>query len=273
MLATAALIWTGTFAVNKWLFGGDLSIGIRLFNAFVVGSLAVALVVAARHEIDRRPFAGLRLPLSRAAWLPFLVGLGAFLVPSMIGLAVGTAAGWVEITPVASMVEIVGMVALLVITVFAYEALPEELLFRGYVFRNLTTAMAPWIAAIVQAVLFTLFGALIWVFGSGWDVFAERLLLFAGPAIVFGLIRIESGSVWTSVGMHLGFQVVAQCLLLAGIVTVEGPIQLVAIVPPFVVATALVAAVLRRRANWTRREPDPPMERAAVQPGSIAPLA
>lgn len=256
VFAGATAIWFAVVIINDHVFGSSLTVGVRLFNAFFVGLLAVALVVAARRWLDRRPLAGLALPLSRAAWRPFLAGLVAFAVPSVAGVSIAVAAGWMTITPRAPTGELLGMLALVILTVLVYEAIPEELLFRGYFFRNLVTAIPPWAAALVQAGLFTLFGTALWVVTAGWGVFVERLLIFLFMSLVLGLIRIVSGSVWACVGFHLGFQVIAQTLI-SDTVAVDGVLELFAMLPSFVLGTAIVALIVRRRSNWTRIEPDP----------------
>lgn len=257
VLAGAVVVWGSIIVLTLVIFNGGLTVESRLFTAIGVGVLAVALIVAARRWLDRRPFAGLGLPLSRAAVRPFLVGLLAFSAPSLAGLWIAVSAGWVSVKTLAPTAEVVGMLALIVFTVLVYEAVPEELLFRGYVFRNLASAMPPWVAVIVQAALFTLLGTALWVVGSGWGVLAERAGIFFGMGIVLGLIRIESRSVWACVGFHLGFQVVAQTLT-GSTVSLDGSYVLAIMLPAFVLGTSIVSLLTRETPNWSRIEPDLP---------------
>ncbi|SIT69110.1 CPBP family intramembrane glutamic endopeptidase [Microbacterium sp. RU33B] len=256
VLLGVVVVWGSVIALGTALFGGRPTVGARVFTAVSVGCLAVALVVAARRWLDRRPFSGLALPVSRAAWRPFLVGLLAFSAPSLVGLGVAVAAGWMTVTTLAPGPEVFGMLALVVVTVFVYEAVPEELVFRGYVFRNLAAAMPPWLAVVAQAVLFTVLGTALWVVGEGWEVFTERVGIFFAMGIVLGLIRIVSRSVWACVGFHLGFQVVAQTLT-GDTVSISGPYVLAVILPAFVVGTPIVALLTRGLPNWSEVEPDP----------------
>ena len=214
------IVFAGTvtiWALMRWAsstFGDDeLTIPTRFMNALLVCGLAVPMVIAARRHLDHRPFADLGLESPRRAWQPFLVGVAAFVVPSGLGLTIALATGWVDLQPQVPWTTILGWAALLIALVFAFEALPEELIFRGYLQRNLTTVMPPWVAVLGQAVLFTAFGTGLWVASEGWDVLPDRGIMFFTVAVVLGLLHIQTGSLWTPIGFHLAFQVMAQSLL------------------------------------------------------------
>lgn len=257
VLLGAMSIWALMSWLNDTFVTGGLTVPVRAMNAALISALAVPLVVVARRRLDRRPWAGLGLdPLSRAA-RPFLVGVAAFVVPSGIGLTVALLTGWTDLRPQVPWSTIAGWAALLVVLVLFFEALPEELVFRGYLQRNLMTAMAPWAAALVQAVLFTVFGVALWVASEGWQVLAERGLLFFGFGVVLGLLRLQTGSVWTPIGFHLAFQVVAQSLLSDRMSTTSSDaLMLSAFVSAFVMASTLVALWSPRAVNWSRPEPE-----------------
>lgn len=252
----AAAVWLLIVVVDLVLLDGRDSVAARLLNAGLVSLLGVSLVVVARRHLDRRRFPGLGLPVSRAAWKPCAAGVLAFVLPSLAGLSVAVLAGWVELSLAVPAPDLLASVTLLVLTVFLYEALPEELIFRGYLYRNLCTVAPPWLAGLGQAVLFAAFGTALWVFTSGWDVLVGRGAIFFSMAIVLGLLRIVGGSVWTCVGFHWAFQLTAQTLL-GPTVDARGPVEVFGVLPAFVLGTVVVSLVLRRRTNWTRPEADP----------------
>lgn len=99
-----------------------------------------------------------------------------------------------------------------------------------------------------------------WRCGSpapGWGVLAERGLLFFGFGVVLGLLRLQTGSVWTPIGFPLAFQVVAQSLLSDRMSTSSSDaLMLSAFVSAFVLATTLVAFWSPRAVNWSRPEPE-----------------
>ncbi|MEU3019760.1 MULTISPECIES: type II CAAX endopeptidase family protein [unclassified Nocardiopsis] len=257
--AGAVLLWSALLLANG-LFpepagGGNAG---HWANAVVVAVLGTALVWAARRFLDRRPWSGLRLTGPREAWWPLLVGALSWLLPAVVGLGVALALG-VSITPVAPLTEIVLSLAVLTVLVLLYEALPEELIFRGYLFRNLNTVVSAWVALLAQAALFTLWGTGLWVLTGGWDVLAERLPLFLGMGVVLGCLRVITGNVWACVGFHLAFQVAAQGLLswdlfeVRGMETVMGTVFLL----PFALGVTVAMLFLRDTGTWAGQVPDP----------------
>ncbi|OLT46335.1 hypothetical protein BJF85_16970 [Saccharomonospora sp. CUA-673] len=258
-------VFAGTVAIwalMRWAsstFGDDeLTIPTRIMNAVLVCGLAVPMVIAARRYLDRRPLAGLGLDNPRRAWRPFLVGVAAFALPSALGLTAALATGWVDLQPQVPWSTILGWAVLLIVLVFVFEALPEELIFRGYLQRNLTTVLPPWVAVIGQAVLFTVFGTGLWVASEGWGVLTERGIMFFAVAVVLGLLHIQTGSLWTPIGFHLAFQVVAQSLLSDRMTTSnENALLLAGIASAFVLATTVAAFLGQREdVNWSRPEPE-----------------
>lgn len=248
-------IWALLNWLNTTIYGGELTIPVRLMNAALISGLAIPMVVLARAYLDRRPWAGLGLQPVRDAWRPLLIGIAAFAVPSALGLGVALSTGWVTLQAQVPMTHILGWAAALVVLVFFFEALPEELIFRGYLQRNLATVLPPWVAAIAQALLFTIFGTALWVATEGWGVLAERGTLFLGMGIVIGLLRIQTGSVWTPIGFHLAFQVLAQSLLSERVDTNnEAGLLLAGMVSAFVLATTVASVLHREKVNWSRPE-------------------
>ena len=261
--AGAMLIWYALSALNYLLplepgGGGDPT---HWMNALFVTVLALPMVWAARRFLDRRPWSGLRLTGVREAWGPLFVGLLSWLLPASVGLGIALALG-ASISPSAPVGEIVFSLAALTVLVLLYEALPEELIFRGHLFRNLNTAMSAWLAVVVQAILFALWGTGLWVFGNGWEVLAERLPLFLGMGLALGCIRVVTANVWACVGFHLAFQVAAQALMgwdlfvVEGLETVMGTVFLL----PFVLGVTVAMLFLRDTGTWSRRVPDPVAE-------------
>lgn len=256
LLGTAA-IWSLMIWVGLTVFDRTISPLSRLVSAVIVFGLAVPMIVLARKYLDRGPWSTLRVQVGRTASRPFLIGVTSFLVPSALGLTVALSAGWVSVTIRVPWWELIASTAFLIVMVLLFEAIPEELIFRGYIYRNLSAAMAPIAAVFIQAVLFAAFGTALWVLTSGWSVLIERGTIFLAMGIVAGLLRLISGSVWNPIGFHFAFQVVAQTLfgpLIA--VSDSGAATVFAIVVAFVFATTITLLLTRRRPNWTSRESD-----------------
>ncbi|MET8311880.1 MULTISPECIES: CPBP family intramembrane glutamic endopeptidase [unclassified Micromonospora] len=255
------IVFTGTVLV--WLFlyhgpllGRDYDRPTHVARAILTTVLVVPLVVAARRLLDRRPWTGLGLPSLRTGWRRLLLGMACWLIPAAIGFALCLGFGWVEISLRTSATDALRVAALLVVLVFLYEALPEELVFRGYLQRNLATRLPAWQAVIGQAVLFTLFGFLVGAAAS-----LDRLLLFFVFALLLGGFRVATGDIWAGIGFHLAFQTVAQLFGDVGAVFDVTGSDVLAVVAmgaiPFSLGWMAMERLHRNRLNWQARDPEP----------------
>ncbi|MFY0663142.1 MAG: CPBP family intramembrane metalloprotease [Natronospirillum sp.] len=223
---------------------GGYSFGGHVMSAFLATALAVPVVVLARRMIDGGSIESLGLDFSPSSIRFFVIGALAFLLPATLGFAIVLGLGWASLTAVAPIIDIVLFVPVLIILVFLLEALPEELAFRGYIQSNLERPLGYRGAIIAQAVLFALWGATLWTFTTG-ALAVDRLVMFFFVSIVLGMVRSATGSVWTSIGLHVGFQTVAQLVLSSerSHFLVEGVelLQLVALgIVPFSLAVLVV---------------------------------
>ncbi|OLT29724.1 CAAX protease [Nocardiopsis sp. CNR-923] len=260
VVVAAQLIWQLMGWLDGALFPGEeLTTANHVVNALVVFVLAVPMVWAARRFLDRRPWGGLGLTGVREGWRPFLVGAAAWGLPGAAAIAVCLVLGWSSMGAAAPWAELVPRIALLAVLVLVFEAVPEELIFRGYLFRNLNAAMPAWLAVLAQAALFALFGSTLWVLSQGWGVLVERLPLFLVMGIVLGCVRVVTGNVWACVGFHLVFQTVAQTLLNSDYMQVQGvdAVTATAFLAPFVFGVPTAMLLTPSAGRWRRREPDP----------------
>ncbi|GAA2096113.1 type II CAAX endopeptidase family protein [Streptomyces albiaxialis] len=208
LFAGAVLVWL--FVFHGTPLGLDYDRPTHAARAVLTTALVVpAAVLARRLLFAGRPWAELGLPSPRAGGPRLLLGAAAWAVPSALGFALclGSGVTTLALAPRTSVAEAAGVTGLLVVLVFLYEALPEELVFRGLLLRALLDALPPWRANLAQAVLFALYGFLIGVATS-----PDRLLIFLVLALVLGTFRLATGDVWAGIGFHLAFQTVAQSL-------------------------------------------------------------
>jgi len=261
VVAAAIVIWLAVYATGRF-FGpaAEDRLGHAL-RAVLTTALVVPLVLIARRRLDRRPLAGLGLAPPGAAWRPFLAGAGFWLAAAGLGLAATLGLGWARIDRSPPTTGILLLALALPVLVFLYEALPEELIFRGYLYRNLADRLPRWVALLVQAALFTLFG---WAIGAAGSL--DRLILFFTFSLTLGLLRALTGSLWAPIGFHLAFQWVTQLTAQAvrdGVVRVSDQATLDLVVfwffPIVLGGVALLLwSITRRRFAWGEREADPP---------------
>ncbi|MEU5906814.1 type II CAAX endopeptidase family protein [Micromonospora sp. NPDC047527] len=253
VFAGTVLVWL--FLYHDALLGRDYDRVTHVARAVLTTALVVPLVVLARRLLDRRPWAGIGLPSLRAGWRRLLLGMVCWLVPAAIGFALCLGLGWVQISVRTSVGDALRVAALLVVLVFLYEALPEELVFRGYLQRNLATRLPVWQAVVGQAVLFTLFGFLLGAARS-----PDRLALFFVFALLLGGFRAATGDIWAGIGFHVAFQTVAQLFGdVGGVFDVRGADVLGGVAMgaiPFAVGWTVVRHLYRDRLAWRAVRPE-----------------
>ncbi|WBB62862.1 CPBP family intramembrane metalloprotease [Streptomyces sp. WMMC500] len=252
VFAAAVLLWLFVFYGTP--LGHDYDRPTHVARAVLTAVLVVPAVVLARRLLDRRPWRGLGLPLSRTGARHFLLGAACWLLPAAAGFALCLATGWVEVTRTEPVAEAAGVWAMLVVLVFLYEALPEELVFRGYIQRNLLTALAAGWTVVIQAVLFTLFGLLVGVVDSPF-----RALVFLTFGALLGAFRVATGDIWAGIGFHVAYQSVAQLFVGEGAafeVSGEGVFGLVALGGlPFYAAWTYLSRRHRDTLDWSATAP------------------
>ena len=228
-------------------------------RAVLTSALVVPLIFLARRYLDRRSWEGLRFTSLRTGWRWLLFGMVFWLVAVGLGLVVTVVLGWTRISLGTPSVGILLLFFYLPVLVFLYEALPEELIFRGYLYRNLSARYARWVSVLAQATLFTLWGAAIGAAGS-----VDRVVLFFTFSVALGILRVISGNLWATIGFHLAFQWVTQLVSAVR----EGSLQIAEqptlelvvfwFFPIVLGSIALIAAsVVRGDADWRGHDPDP----------------
>ena len=229
-------------------------------RAVLTSALVVPLIFLARRYLDRRSWEGLRFTSLRTGWRWLLFGMVFWLVAAGLGLVLTVVLGWTRISLGTPSVGILLLFLYLPVLVFLYEALPEELIFRGYLYRNLSARYARWVSVLAQATLFTLWGAAIGAAGS-----VDRVVLFFTFSVALGILRVISGNLWATIGFHLAFQWVTQLVSAA---VREGSLQIAEqptlelvvfwFFPIVLGSIALIAAsVVRGDADWRGHDPDP----------------
>lgn len=223
-------------AVLGWVFLGlglGMAVGIaevlsRLFDwerlaevlvqAVLMTAIVVPGIVLLRRGRDRRSLKG--LGLDRSAARPVALGVA---VGALSGLAVWVPAGlagWIRVEEL-DIAAFLGFLLLNGVVLALYEAVPEELALRGYVWTNLrdgwgivaatlvTTALFPFIGLVVGPVRWAVVTALggdggeIAVFPAGNDpvVYVVQLVLF-GLALVAARRIPLPGALLVAVGFH-----------------------------------------------------------------------
>lgn len=212
MAVAALLCYVAIGTTVTALMGDGYRLSSHVARTVSTTLLVVPLVLVVFRYIDDQPISALGLGPSRQAGRAFLAGAVSWFAPFVVALILFQWTGWASIELTAPVMEVVAFIPLLVLLVFLYEALPEELVFREYIYQNLTARMTVIWVITIQAVLFGLFGAALWIILSG-GISPAHALMFLVVGAVLGVVRMVTGSVWGPIGLHVAFQTAAQLLL------------------------------------------------------------
>lgn len=202
--------WLGVFGESQgWLSAQ----GRYLVQALVMASLVIGGTAALRRHFGTPQNMGVG-HLTRGL-KHFALGVGIMALPFAITLTLSSALGWVTLQANFSGPLLQGH-AVAILAVLLFEAIPEELAFRGYIFGALHERHPILRSATIQVLLFLIlplvlapisyygFGFSSWPGEGPWPGggYIINMLLFGGFATY---LRILSGSIWLGVGFHFMF--------------------------------------------------------------------
>ena len=200
------VIWNFMNYIRDFIVGEEYSRIDHLIIAIMATILTVALLDVARR-IDDISWKTLGQTSKQTRIFSFFLGFFLWMIPASIGLIICLIFGWIEITLNTNVSILLLSLLILFITVFLMEALPEELIFRGYIYRYLNVLFPHWLTVILQTFLFSLFAYFV---GAMYSV--EQVQFLPGFAFILGYFRAVSGNVWTSIGFHVAIMTAFQIL-------------------------------------------------------------
>ncbi|MFN2535472.1 MAG: lysostaphin resistance A-like protein [Pseudonocardiaceae bacterium] len=204
-----ALAWLGFFGCVL-IIGGIVQVAtarlpVVISHAAVglgVTASALGLVSLLRRHADRRPWSGVGLTLDRIAIPQLVFGL---VLATILATVAGAAAvhlgladwAWsAEATNKSAEQGLASAAILIALSVLLVQGFPEELVFRGYMFRNLGATLPLWATVTVSSLIF---GSM-HVFSSGGATTLGERMLYAVAMTGFGLMlaacRTVSGALW-----------------------------------------------------------------------------
>jgi membrane protease YdiL (CAAX protease family) len=207
VFVVACALWILVGALAAAFFGPGYSFGSHTFRAAATCILVLAaLALVLRWEGTRPSDYGVTVDRELPRGLS--IGAASYFVPFLMAGSVVLMLNLAQIEVSTDPLAVVGQGIALLLLVLLYEAVPEELIFRGYFFRVLSERLPVWATVIGQALLFTAFG-----FVVGAAATADRALMFFLMSISLGYVRQITGTVYATIGVHAVFQLLAQWLL------------------------------------------------------------
>lgn len=171
---------------------------------------ALGLVLLLRRHADRRPWSGIGLTVDRAAIPYLLFGIVLAAIVTTVAAAATVQLGLADWGPSADTTKELAEQGLattimIAISTLLVQGFPEELVFRGYMFRNLGGTLSLW-ATVASSSL--IFGSMHVFSNSEATTLGERVL-YAVAATGFGLMlaacRTVTGTLWLGIGFHGGY--------------------------------------------------------------------
>lgn len=240
----------------------------------VLSGLLLPAVWWMRSRRDGLSVASLGAPMEWRSLTRFVAGMSILVTPVLLVSTLGPLFGWVTVTLDGSGTAMQRL-AVAIATAFLFEALPEELVFRGYVYRTLASTRARWVASVLTLVLFVampvLSAPLQQLLLGGISIggndritmeYVVMLLLFGG---FLQYLRVLSGSIWAGMGFHLAFLLLNRVvgprethLVRLSDVTASGPMQMLALGSFLAIFVGLLAwpRVKKRPLGWNQPEPE-----------------
>lgn len=197
----AVVLWRGARSISDVAAGAFPHSDHVVFALVVAGGAALALACLRRLSGGRSASRS----SGPAALMQSAAGFAAYTIAALVALGVAALIGVVSLSFPQGAPDAFENVAILLILVLLSEALPEELLFRGWLIARLRGLGGPWFAILVQAALFTVFAAAVGAVASANDAG-----FIAAFGVVLGMLRTVSGTVWVPVGFHLAFMTAQQ---------------------------------------------------------------
>ncbi len=189
---------------------GDLAIGAFIVVVYGVATiLALILCFVLRRSLDRGRSVRLRLQVDCRAmrWMVGMILIAVAVELAVAGLihALGMASG----DRAAPDLPWWAMVVATLSQAFLLQAVPEETVWRGWLFSSLGETRCAAVSSVLGFTAVHLFSQ------GGQHNLLEHLTYLAGPcgfAVTALIVRMISGSTWAAIGVHGGFLVANDAL-------------------------------------------------------------
>jgi membrane protease YdiL (CAAX protease family) len=213
-----ALAWLGFFGCVL-LIGGIIQVATARLPVVIshaaagvgVTVSALGLVFVLRRHADRRPWSGVGLTLDRTVIPHVVFGmvlatiLATVAAAAVVQLGLADWAWSAEATKKLAEQSPASTVITIAVSVLLVQGLPEELVFRGYMFRNLGATLPLWAMVAVSSLIF---GSMHVFSSGGATTLAERVwyaVAMSGFGLMLAACRTVSGTLWLGIGFHGGF--------------------------------------------------------------------
>ncbi|MFY0629456.1 MAG: CPBP family intramembrane metalloprotease [Flavobacteriaceae bacterium] len=268
LIALALANWLSAISFEKWGLGNQEK---SIIQAIIFVGLVIPCIWLLRIYLDKGTPKTIGLGNFKHSISKFGLGMGLLIIPITITITCTTLFGWGEVHFNMDNSILSSFFIGFIIT-FLYEALPEELIFRGYIYSNLAIKYRRWVSALITIGLFALLPIILvqiqkHILGIEVQIGNSQSIQvsYIITMIIFGAfvqyLRMLTNSIWTGIGFHLMFVYVnwligteSTNLIQFSNFTNETPVQITFIITLLTLFIALLMypKLTKRKIGWNQ---------------------
>lgn len=186
---------------------------------FTTVILFLLMYLQKKMQIDIWSF--IRLQSFKQNYLYFLLGLMIPIFLVAIGAIIAHFSGLITIQGLHFSTNLILLILLNTGIAFLFEAFPEEVMLRGFLYSTLRLRFGRVMSVFLQTILFVLFPIGVTVleslFRSGpMEITPDYVILIFLFGISLQLMRLITNNLWTSIGFHLAYLEIARFVVPQG---------------------------------------------------------
>jgi len=184
----------------------------NFIKGFVMSGLVVPIVLYLYQHVYR--MTGNKPSTPVYSWkrlYHFFTGVFLAIALASLGIIIAGYQGWLIIEDWHAPNQWYGPLLINITFAFFYEALPEELGLRGLLYDVLRYRFATWLSVLLQTLLFVLVTIAVALIQAlvgltpGVSINIGYIILILCFGLCLQLLRLWTGSLWTSIGFHLAY--------------------------------------------------------------------
>ena len=200
---------SGTIAEQQFGLSNNVR---KLIQGLVMSGLVVPPILYLYQHVYRLTGVKPKKPVySWKSGYHFITGVLLAIVLASLGFMIATSQGWIIIEQWHTPDHWFAALLINSLIAFLYEALPEELALRGMIYDVLRHRFSTWLAVLFQTLLFVCVPIAVHQIEAivglapGNVINLPYIILILCFGICLQLLRLWTGSLWTTIGFHLAF--------------------------------------------------------------------
>ena len=184
---------------------------VQLIKGIIISIIVLIVTYNVQTRMLNRSWKDIFGSNPRHGIISFLIGAGLAVGLAILGFVIASWQGWITIVEWHISPQLLGSIAINMMFAFLYEALPEEVALRGFVYNTLKLKLPAFVAFLCQLGLFVLVPIAVaylqFLSGMGMvnQISVDYIVLLLGFGTTLQLLRSFTGSLWTSIGFHLAY--------------------------------------------------------------------